>query len=150
MLLLFAVVFIAAMGVLYAAYGFKKVRELPEGSSKMSEIAEAIRKGANTFLLYEYKVLYIAVLVLAVLLAVFLSVSSGIAFVIGTLMSGLAGYVGMQMATFANVRVTNTAKKTKDIGRTLKVALRGGSVMGLCVSAFALIGLVIVFFLYRD
>ena len=150
MLLLFAVVFIAAMGVLYAAYGFKKVRELPEGSSRMSEIAEAIRKGANTFLLYEYKVLYIAVLVLAVLLAVFLSVSSGIAFVIGTLMSGLAGYVGMQMATFANVRVTNTAKKTKDIGRTLKVALRGGSVMGLCVSAFALIGLVIVFFLYRD
>lgn len=127
MLLLFAVVFIAAMGVLYAAYGFKKVRELPEGSSRMSEIAEAIRKGANTFLLYEYKVLYIAVLVLAVLLAVFLSVSSGIAFVIGTLMSGLAGYVGMQMSTFANVRVTNTAKKTKDIGRTLKVALRGGS-----------------------
>ena len=53
MLLLFAVVFIAAMGVLYAAYGFKKVRELPEGSSRMSEIAEAIRKGANTFLLYD-------------------------------------------------------------------------------------------------
>ena len=150
MLLLFAVVFIAAMGVVYAAYGFKKVRELPEGSSKMSEIAEAIRKGANTFLVYEYRVMIVVVAILAVLLAVFLSVSSGIAFVIGTLMSGLAGYVGMQMATFANVRVTNTAKKTKDIGRTLKVALRGGSVMGLCVSAFALIGLVIVFFLYRD
>ena len=150
MRVLLAVIFIAAIGLAYAAYSFVKVRTLPEGSSKMSEIAKAIRIGANTFLLNEFKVLIITVGVLAILLGVFISVSSAVAFVIGTAMSSLAGYIGMQMATYANVRVSNEARKTKDIGSTLKVALRGGSVMGLCVSSFALIGLVIVFFLYKD
>ena len=150
MLVMFAVIFIAALGVVYAAYGFVKVKTLPEGSSEMSEIAKAIRTGANTFLLNEYKVLIPVVALLAIAFAVFLSVSSAVAFLIGVTMSALAGYIGMQMATYANVRVTNEARKTKNIGSTLKVALRGGSVMGLCVSSFALIGLVIVFLMYRN
>lgn len=150
MLIMFAVIFIAALGVVYAAYGFVKVKTLPEGSSEMSEIAKAIRTGANTFLLNEYKVLIPVVVLLAIAFAAFLSISSSVAFLIGVTMSALAGYIGMQMATYANVRVTNEARKTKNIGSTLKVALRGGSVMGLCVSSFALIGLVIVFLLYRN
>ena len=150
MRIMLAVVFIAFLGVAYAIYGFVKVKTLPEGSSQMSEIAKAIRTGANTFLMNEYKVLIPVVLALAILFAVFLSVSSAVAFAIGVTMSALAGYIGMQMATYANVRVTNEARKSKNIGSTLKVALRGGSVMGLCVSAFALIGLVLVFFIYRN
>ncbi len=148
MRVLFAVITIAVMGVVYAAYGFSKVRRLPSGTNQMKEIAKAIRVGAKTFLMSEYKVLSIVVVALALLFAVFLSVSSAVAFVLGVFMSAIAGYVGMQMATHANVRVANTARTTKDIGATLKVALRGGSVMGLLVSSCALIGLVIIFFVY--
>ncbi len=141
---------IAVLGFVYAMYSFNKVKRLPEGSSEMSKIAKAIRIGANTFLRGEYKVLVPVVIILAIAFATFLSISSAVAFLIGVIMSGLAGYIGMQMATYANVRVTNEARKTKNIASTLKVALRGGSVMGLCVSSFALIGLVIVFLLYRN
>lgn len=148
MRVLFAVITIAVMGVVYAAYGFSKVRRLPSGTNQMKEIAKAIRVGAKTFLMSEYKVLSIVVVALALLFAVFLSVSSAVAFILGVFMSAIAGYVGMQMATHANVRVANTARTTKDIGATLKVALRGGSVMGLLVSSCALIGLVIIFFVY--
>lgn len=146
---LLAVILIAALGVLYAAYNFRKVRQLPEGTPKMVEIAKAIRVGANTFLMNEYKILVPVVIILAILFAIFISTSSAIAFIIGVTMSGIAGYVGMKMATYANVRVTNEARKTKNIGSTLKVALRGGSVMGLCVSSFALIGLILVFLIFR-
>lgn len=149
-MLLLVVIFIAVLGVAYATFNFVKVKKLPEGTEEMSEIAKSIRIGANTFLANEYKVLSVVVVVLAVLFAVFLSVSSAIAFVIGIVMSGLAGFVGMRMATYANVRVANEARKSKNIGSTLKVALRGGSVMGLCVSSFALIGLMIVFFMFKN
>lgn len=150
MSLLLAVFFIAILGVAYAIFNFVKVKSLSEGNNEMSEIAKAIRIGANTFLLNEYKVLVIVVVALAVTFGIFLSISSAVAFVIGTIMSGLAGLVGMKMATYANVRVTNEARKTKNIGFTFKIALQGGSVMGLCVSAFALIGLIIVILLYKS
>ena len=63
-------------------------------------------------------------------------------------MSASAGWVGMKIATYANVRVSNTARQTKDIGKTLKVALKGGSVMGLCVGGFALLGLFLVYIIF--
>lgn len=147
---LLVVFFVAVLGVAYAEFNFFKVKNLSEGTEEMSEIAKAIRIGANTFLHNEYKVLIVVVIALAILFSIFLSISSAVAFVIGITMSGLAGFVGMRMATYANVRVANKARETKNIGSTLKVALRGGSVMGLCVSSFALIGLVIVFVLYRN
>lgn len=148
--ILLAVIIIAALGVVYAAYSFHKVRRLPSGTKQMKEIAKAIRVGAQTFLMSEYKVLSVVVIALALLFGIFLSTSSAVAFVIGVLMSAIAGYVGMQMATHANVRVANKARTSKNIGETLKVALRGGSVMGLMVSGCALIGLVIVFWLYKN
>lgn len=149
-LLLSLVLIVAVLGTAYALFNYYKVKKLSEGTKEMSEIALAIRIGANTFLLNEYKVLSIVVIVLAILFGIFLSVSSAIAFAIGVFMSGFAGFVGMRMATYANVRVANEARKSKKIGSTLKVALRGGAVMGLCVSSFALIGLVMVFVLYKE
>ena len=70
------------------------------------------------------------------------------ALLIGAIMSSLAALVGMRIATYANVRVSNTARTTKKLGQTLKVAFRGGSVMGLCVGGFALFGLVIVYVVF--
>lgn len=148
--LLMVVLFISILATTYAVFNYVKVVSLEEGTAEMSEIALAIRNGANTFLVNEYKVLAVVIAVLSVLFATFLSLSCAISFLIGTLMSGAAGFFGMRMATYANVRVANTARTSKHIGKTLKVALRGGSVMGICVSSFALIGLIIVFNLFKS
>ncbi len=144
-----SVVMIAAVLALsFAAFNFFKVKRLDEGTDKMQEIASAIRVGANAFIRYEYRVLAVVVAVVAVLIGVVLQWYAGAAFVIGAVMSALAGYIGMKIATYANVRVSNEARNTKEIGKTLKVAFRGGSVMGLCVAGFALLGLLIVYLIF--
>ena len=138
-LILVIVAALAALG--FAAYNFFFVKKLDEGTSTMKEIAAAIREGANAFINYEYKVLYLVVAVVAAIMAVVTSWESAVALVIGSIMSGCAGFVGMRIATYANVRVSNEARVTRKLGKTLQVAFRGGSVMGLCVAGFALLGL---------
>ena len=148
---LFVFVFMVSMlGVMYAAYNFHVVLNMKEGTKQMVEIAAAIRVGANTFLYKEYRILIFAVAIVSIVIGTFIQWSSMVAFIIGVFVSALAGFVGMKAATLANVRVTNTARKTKNIGKTLKVALRGGAVMGISVSAFALIGLIFVFALFKE
>jgi len=140
---------IAALGALaYAAFNFYAVKKLDEGTDRMKEIAAAIRLGANTFIVCEYKIVAIIAAVVAVLLAVFISWQTACAFVIGATMSASAGWVGMKIATYANVRVSNKARVTGKLGETLKVAFSGGSVMGLCVGGFALLGIVIVYVVF--
>lgn len=141
-------VIVAAIAALaFAAFNFMGVKKMEEGTDVMSEIASAIRVGANAFITYEYKIIAIVVSIIAVLL-IFMSWQSAICFVIGVLMSAAAGWIGMKIATYANVRVSNKARVTKNIGETLKVAFRGGSVMGLCVGGFALLGLFIVYIIF--
>ncbi len=147
-LLLIVVLFAAVLALSYAAFSFAKVKKMDEGTDRMKEIAGAIRTGANAFLNYEMKVIVIVALAVAFLLALLISWQAGIAFVIGATMSESAGFIGMKIATYANVRVANKARETKNLGETLKVAFRGGSVMGLCVGGFALLGIVIVYFLF--
>jgi K(+)-stimulated pyrophosphate-energized sodium pump len=132
----------------YAAFNFFTVRKLNEGNEKMQEIAGAIRVGANAFIRYEYKIVAIIGAVVAVVLGVFISWQTGISFVIGAVMSASAGFVGMKIATYANVRVANRANESRDLGKTLKVAFKGGSVMGLCVAGFALLGVILVYLLF--
>lgn len=110
----------------------------------MREIASAIRIGANAFIEYEYRVLLRVILVVAVVLGIVTMWQAAVALLIGASMSACAGFIGIKIATYANVRVANVARETKDIGKTVKVAFRGGSVMGLCVGGFALLGLFIV------
>ena len=150
------IVIVAALAALgYAALNYAGVKKLEEGTDRMSEIAAAIREGANAFINYEYKIIAIVVAIVAVAFGVIFSLQEGtvrwepsVCFAIGTIMSACAGYVGMKIATYANVRVSNTARKTKNIGETLKVALKGGSVMGLCVGGFALLGLFLVYLIF--
>lgn len=150
------IVIVAALAALgYAALNYSGVKKLEEGTDRMSEIAAAIREGANAFINYEYKIIAIVVVIVAVVFGVIFSLQEGtvrwepsVCFAFGTIMSACAGYVGMKIATYANVRVSNTARKTKNIGETLKVALKGGSVMGLCVGGFALLGLFFVYLIF--
>ena len=153
--LLILVIVAALLALGYAAFNFIGVKKLDEGTDRMSEIAEAIRVGANAFITYEYKIIGIVVVIIAIIFAAIFSVQYGkfswepsVCFIIGVVMSASAGWVGMKIATYANVRVSNTARKTKNIGSTLKVALKGGSVMGLCVGGFALFGLFLVYIIF--
>ena len=142
------VVFAAGLALAFAAFNFCLVKKLPEGTEKMQEIAAAIRVGANAFISYEYTVLLVVITIVALILAVVTMWQAGVALIIGAVMSGCAGFVGMKIATYANVRVSNRARESHDIGKTLKVAFQGGSVMGLCVGGFALLGLFLVYLIF--
>ena len=144
-LLLIIVGIAVVLAISYAVFNFFCVKKLSEGTEKMGDIAGAIRIGANAFIKYEYKLVAIIGAVIAAVVLVVISWQAAIAFVIGAVMSASAGWVGMRIATYANVRVTNTARESRDVGKTLKVAFKGGSVMGLSVAGFALLGVVIVY-----
>ena len=147
--MILSLVLIAALGALgYAAFSFYMVKKLKEGTPRMQEIAKAIRIGANAFIVYEYKVIIVVAICIAIALAALISWQAAVAFLVGATMSGSAGWVGMKIATYANVRVTNEANESRDLGKTLKVAFRGGSVMGLCVGGFALLGIFIVYLVF--
>jgi K(+)-stimulated pyrophosphate-energized sodium pump len=142
------VFFVSVLALAYAALNFYSVKKVDEGTRQMREIAASIREGAITFLNYEFRIIAMIASLVAVLMGVVVGWYVGVAFLIGATMSSLAAFVGMRIATYANVRVSNTARTTKKLGKTLKVAFQGGSVMGLCVGGFALLGLVIVYVVF--
>jgi len=146
MLGLVVVAVIAALS--FAAVNFYSVKKLDTGTPLMKEIAGAIQEGADAFIRHEYKVIFSIAIFIAIALMVVVSWYTGIAFILGAIMSASAGWIGMKIATLANVRVSNTARNTKSLGKTLKVAFQGGSVMGLSVGGFALLGLGIIYLVF--
>jgi K(+)-stimulated pyrophosphate-energized sodium pump len=139
----------AATGLLalgYAATRARWIRRQPAGDDTMVRISGYVARGAMTFLAREYRVIGPFVLVVAAFLAAaqrgFAALQS-VAFVTGAVCSLLAGFVGMRVATGANVRTTQAART--GLGEALAVAFAGGGVMGLCVVGFALLGLFSVF-----
>ncbi len=146
--LMLIVLFAVILAISVAFLNFYLVKKLKEGNEKMQEIAAAIREGASAFIAYEYKIVAIIGSIVAVILGIVISWETGVAFVIGAIMSASAGFIGMKIATYANVRVANEANNTRNTGKTVKVAFRGGSVMGLCVAGFALLGILIVYFVF--
>ncbi|MGM9521218.1 MAG: sodium-translocating pyrophosphatase [Oscillospiraceae bacterium] len=148
MTVLILLVFAAVLALAFAMFNFLSVKKLEEGTPLMQKIAAAIRVGANAFIRYEYKVLAIVVVIVAVCVWLALEWYVALALLVGAVMSACAGFIGMKIATYANVRVTNEARRTKNLGKTLKVAFRGGSVMGLCVGGFALLGLFIMYLVF--
>lgn len=143
----FVVVAVVA-ALVFAAINFYGVKKLDTGTPLMQEISGAIQEGADAFIRHEYKVIFSIAILIAVLLGVVVSWYTGVSFILGALMSASAGWVGMKIATIANVRVSNAARETTSLGRTLKVAFRGGSVMGLSVGGFSLMGLGIIFLVF--
>ena len=119
----------------------------------MGRIAESIANGAMAFLKAEYRVLAIFVAAVAIILAVSADAETSswmvaISFVVGALCSGLAGFIGMKVATKANVRTTNAARES--LGKGLEVAFTGGSVMGLGVVGLGVLGLSALFILFSN
>jgi len=148
-------VYLVGLGVIFslifAYYNFTKGSKMAHGTPEMKDIADAIREGATAFLRREYMTYVPILLAVAVLFAIIFTLWAGLAFALGMLMSSFAGLVGMKAAVIYNERVTNEARlgvERKDpdaIGKALNVAFRGGSVMGLSVGGFAMLGLLIVY-----
>ncbi len=118
------------------------------GTELMQEVALAIEEGASAFLRYELKKIVTTVLIIAVLLIAVISWTTGAAFLLGVGMSIVAGSIGLRVATLANVRTANVARTTNSVEETMKSAFRGGSVIGLSVGGFALLGLSVVYVLF--
>ena len=135
----------AVIALLFAAYLAGKVGKQDAGTDRMKEIAGAIAEGARAFLMAEYKILVIFVVVLFVLIGFGISWVTAVCFVIGALFSTVAGYCGMTVATKANVRTANAAKES-GMNKALSIAFSGGAVMGMCVAGLGALGVSLVGF----
>lgn len=141
---------VAAICALAFAFAMASyVTKQSEGNERMSELAAAIHGGAKAFLFAEYRVLVIFIAVLFVLIGFGISWITAVCFVAGALFSIAAGYIGMDVATKANVRTANAAKEG-GMTKALNVAFRGGSVMGMCVAGLGLLGTSIVYIVTGD
>ncbi|MCS5677886.1 MAG: sodium-translocating pyrophosphatase [Acidimicrobiales bacterium] len=136
----------ALMGLLLAWFFYNNVKAASPGDERMVFLMTEIQKGARAFLKKEYSWVSVFVVVMAVLIAVLIAPAAAVTYVIGAALSGLAGYVGMTVATMANARTTEAAKDGP--GRALPIAFRGGAVMGFTVAGLALLGLMAVYVLF--
>ena len=143
--LIYLVPLMALIGLLYTYVKFKWVARQDAGNERMQEISKYIADGAMAFLKAEWKILGYFVVIVAILLAVMAGTNphghwliAG-AFVLGAVFSATAGYIGMRIATKANVRTTQAARTS--LSKALGVSFTGGSVMGLGVAGLAVLGL---------
>jgi Na+/H+-translocating membrane pyrophosphatase len=139
---------IPILGIIALIFTFIKsawVTKQDPGTDRMVRIAADINKGAMAFLKAEYSILILFVVLIAGLLTIN-NVMTAVSFVSGAICSGLAGFIGMRVATKANVRTTNAARSS--LGEALNVAFSGGSVMGMGVVGLGILGLSSLFALF--
>ena len=138
---------LGVLGLLSAYMVYLKVKSSPEGEGRVKEIGDEIHLGAMVFMSAEYKRLAIFCLICILALYFSLGWQTAASFLLGSLCSGIAGFIGMYAATKANVR-TAVAAKEKGAAEALNVAFFGGSVMGLTVAAMGLLGVGILFYYF--
>ena len=142
-LLLISIV-LALCALAFAYTLVRKVLSYDAGTDRMKEIAAFIHEGASAFLMAEYKILIFFVAILFILIGAGISWTSAICFLVGAAFSTAAGYIGMNVATRANVR-TAAAAKDHGMNAALSVAFSGGAVMGMCVVGFGLLGASLIY-----
>lgn len=161
--LLGIVVAVAAIALLYGLHLYRDVRRQKVEIALLKKLSSFIHEGAMAFLMREYKIILVFIIIVFIVLASLgflptvanadgVGMGAAFCFVIGTLCSGLAGFIGMMAATKANARVTQAAR-SHGMSRALYVAFSGGSVLGICVVGFGLLGLATlftVFYLFSD
>ncbi|MDD6441218.1 MAG: sodium-translocating pyrophosphatase [bacterium] len=141
---------LAVVALLFAAYLAGKVNKQAPGNERMVEIATSISDGAKAFLTAEYKILIIFVAVLFVLIGVGIgNWITAVCFIFGAGFSTIAGYVGMTVATKANVRTSNAAKEG-GMSKALSIAFSGGAVMGMCVAGLGVLGVSLIYLITKN
>src|SRR5690349_7276864 len=143
--LIYLVPLMGLIGLIYTLVKFNWVSKQEAGSDRMKEISKYIAEGAMAFLRAEWKILGYFVVIVGLLLAVMASANPhghwaiSIAFILGAVFSATAGYIGMKVATKANVRTAHAARTS--LSKALQVSFTGGSVMGMGVAGLAVLGL---------
>ncbi len=133
-----------AVGMVAAFLIYANILKIPSGEGRVKEIADEIHLGAMVFMASEYKRLAVFCLICIVALYASLGIDTAIAFILGAVCSGTAGYIGMYSATKANVR-TAVAANTQGAAAALNVAFFGGSIMGLTVASMGLLGIGVLY-----
>jgi len=142
------------LGLIYAFSAALSTLKKDPGTGLIKEASEAVREGAEAFLKSEYKILAIFVIVVAIVLLILgkaspsMSPWTAFTFVLGALCSMASGYAGMSIAVRANARTTVAARESLNSG--LRVAFRGGTVMGMTVVGIGLVGVCVIYFLFKD
>ena len=136
---MYVAVIYALIGQVFAFVLTTRVNSVDAGTDRMKEIASAIAEGARAFLFAEYRILAIFIVVLFVVLCFLRNPLTAVCFLCGAVLSIIAGYCGMTVATKANVRTANAAR-TSGMNKALNVAFSGGAVMGMCVAGLGLLG----------
>jgi K(+)-stimulated pyrophosphate-energized sodium pump len=131
------------LAILYGLFTSRQVLASSPGNEKMQDIAAAIQEGAQAYLGRQYRTIAIVGVIVAALVLYFLGVTSAIGFLIGAVLSGVAGYVGMNISVRANVRTAEAARESLQSGLT--VAFRAGAVTGLLVAGLALLAIAVFY-----
>ncbi len=138
----------ALVAIAYGGFLITVILKKSQGGIRMQEIAEAIKLGAKTYLNRQYKTIAPIAVILFIVLWYLLNLTTATGFLVGALLSAVAGYVGMNVSVRANVRTTEAAKT--DLAEALSVAFKGGSVTGLLVVGLALFGVAGFYALTHD
>ena len=136
------------LGVAFAGYNMVSIERKPAGNAKMREISGFIREGAFAYLRKQYSILAVFIVLMAALLFLVINGATAVAYVFGAVSSILAGFLGMNGATKANVRTAQAA--TKSIGEALKIAFSSGTILSFAASGLGIIGIVLMFWLFND
>jgi len=140
--------FFALLDIIFVLYLIRKIKKISPGQEKIKEIAQAIQAGARAFLKREFKSMLLIVILVALLLGLIQKTwQASLIFLFGAITSSLAGYIGMTISTLANQRCANKAQKS--FSESFKVAIWGGEVMGFLVVGLGLLGVIIIWWLFK-
>ncbi len=142
-MILYLIIACGALSLVYSIWAVQSVMSKPVGNKRMQQIALAIQEGALAYLTRQYSTIAIAGIVLFALVSYLLSVTVGVGFLIGAILSGAAGFIGMLVSVRANVRTAQAA--SKGLAPGLAIAFRAGTVTGMLVVGLALLGVTIYF-----
>jgi len=144
---LYAIPLAALVGIVFALFLWIRVNRADPGNKRMREIAGAIEEGAMAFLKREYLYISIFLVIMAIVLYLVIDALTAVSFVVGGILSATAGFVGLRVATRANVRTANAARK--GVNPALTMAFSSGTIMGMMVAGLGLLGLSVLFILFE-
>lgn len=147
--ILYAGVIVGLVALIFALMKAGYIKKQAAGNARMIEISNYIHEGAMAFLKREYSSLAIFILALFVILGLVINWTTSICFLAGAIFSIIAGYIGMRVATMANVRTSNAAHES-GMSKALNVAFAGGTVMGMCVVGLGLLGVAGAYLIFKD